>query len=244
MRVTRNSWWINLSQSIVGYDEGGEGADSIGEEGTGSTDSVDANGASGEAEDGQGSSGISGEGDGASEDTSGLKSALQKEREGRRAMEKELKALRRAEETRANANKSEVERATEAEARAAAKVEKLASGFRKTALHSAVLKAAGAAKFRDPSDALRPEILEAIGVEQDEDDPTQITIDEASVTSAIKNLAKAKPHYLAVGDSSQQKQKQIPKSGSTFNGSATQSNLTSDEQSLAKKYPALAHRIH
>ena len=39
--------------------------------------------------------------------------------------------------------------------------------------YQAILKAASNAKFRDPSDALRPEVLAAISVEQDEDDPEE-----------------------------------------------------------------------
>lgn len=237
MRVTRNSWWNYLTQPIIGFDEEGEG--------TGSS-SEGANEGAGKLEEkpgeGQGSAGTGNEGAGEGEDTSGLKSALQKERADRKAMEKELKALRKEREDRANAEKTEIQRATDSEAATKTKVEKLAAGFRKNALQQAVLKAAAAAKFRDPSDALRPEVLTAISVEQDEDDPSVVTIDEKTVAEAIKNLAKAKKHYL-LPEGGEEKQRRVPKSGSSFGGSGNQSNLTADEQALIQKYPALRGHI-
>lgn len=242
MRVTRKTWWTELTTPIVGFDEG-EGAGS----GTSGEGAGEGAGSAGEgAGEGQGSQGTGTEGAGAGEDVSGLKSALEKERNDRKAMEKELKALRKAEETRTNAEKSEIDRAKDAEAKTSTKLEKLAAGFRKTAVNSAILKAATAAKFLDPSDALRPEVIEAIGVEQDEDDPSQVTIDEASVTKAVKALATSKKHYVTPAGGSQNnggQQQQKPKSGSQFGGGASQSNLTADEQALIKRYPALASRI-
>lgn len=239
MRVTRQFWWFDLTKPIIGFDEGEPGTGGQGgESGQGASEGAGSTGEGGT--EGQGAGGTGDEGQGAGEDTAGLKSALQKERQDRKAMEKELKALRKADEDRANAEKSEVQRATDAEAATKSKVEKLAAGFRKNALHSAVLKAAGEAKFLDPSDALRPEVLDAVVIEQDEDDPSQITVDTASVTKAVKALAATKKHYLAAP---QEKQRQAPKSGSSFGGSGTQSNLTADEQALAQKYPALRGRI-
>lgn len=237
MRITRNTWWNYLTSPIVGFDEGeGEGEGASGE-GAGEG----ANGAGGGAGESQGTQGTGNEGQGAGDDTAGLKTALERERRDRKAMEKELKTLRKAEEERANANKSEVQRATDAEAKSATKVEKLAARLRTNSVNEAILKAASAAKFRDPSDALRAEVIAAVGVEQDEDDPSDITIDEKTVTEAVKALAKAKPHYIAT-DTGQQ-QRQAPKSGSQFGGSAPKNNLTADEQALAKMYPALGRRI-
>ena len=238
MRVTRNTWWNELTKPIVGFDEG-EGAGS-GASGEGQGEGA---GSAGEgAGEGQGSQGTGTEGAGAGEDTSGLKSALEKERNDRKALEKELKALRKKDEDAKNAELTEVERLKKENEAEKTKAANLAKGFRENAVNSAVLKAAGAAKFRDPSDALRPEVLSAIGVEQDDDDPSKVTIDEKSVTDAIKALAKSKPHYLATGDGQQQKQQGPPKSGSQFGGGTT-TNLTADEQALIKRYPALASRI-
>lgn len=240
MRVTRKTWWTELTAPIVGFDEGeGEGSGASGEgagEGAGSAGEG--------AGEGQGSQGTGTEGAGAGEDVSGLKSALEKERNDRKAMEKELKALQKKDQAAKDAELSEVDRLKKENEAEKARATKLAEGFRKNAVNQAVLKAAGAAKFRDPSDALRPEVLAAIGVEQDDDDPSSVTIDEKTVTDAIKALAKSKPHYLATDDGGQQRQQQKPKSGSQFGGGGTTSNLTADEQALIKRYPALASRIN
>lgn len=232
MRITRHTWWTTLTTPVIGFEPGeGEGAGAAGAgEGEGET------GAGEGAVEGQGSAGTGTEGQGAVEDTAGLKSALEKERTERKAMEKELKALRKTEETRADAEKTEIQRATEAETKQSAKVQKLAAGFRRSAVNTAVLEAARAAKFLDPSDALRSEVLDAIGVEQDEDDPSDVTVDKASVAKAVKALAASKKHYVGT------EVKQTPKSGSQFGGSGT-GNMTADEKTLAEKYPALRARI-
>lgn len=232
MRVTRNNWWFTLDQPIRGYEEG-EGGSST--EGGGSSEG-EGNAAEG-AGDGQGSSEGGQGGNSTTEDVSGLKSALEKERADRKTAEKALKAFQKAEENRTNAEKTEIQRATDNATRESQRVQKLAKGFRDRAVNEAVMAAAGKAKFRDPSDALRPEVLAAIGVEQDEDDPTQIEIDEKTVTEAIKKLAKNKPHYLLA-----EEKKTLSKSGSSFGGSSESANQTADEAAIARLYPALARR--
>lgn len=171
----------------------------------------------------------------AEEDTAGLKSALQKERADRKAMEKKLQAFEKAQQEKADAEKTEIERLTDQGSRSTAKLQKLAEGFRTTKVEAAIIKAASDAKFTDPTDALRKEVLDAIGVEQDEDDPTQVTVDEATVLAAIKKLAKDKPHYLGAT------KKVLPPSGSKFGGNQAPQQQT-QEQALRAQYPALARR--
>lgn len=225
MRITRNTWWLTITKPIVGFDEGGEGEGPGEGEGQG-TPGED----SGE---GRGDSGGAGEGDAGKDDTSGLKSALEKERADRKKLEKELSTFRKAQQTATDAEKSEVDRLKGENERTAAKATKLAQGFRQNAIETAVLKAAGVAKFRDPSDALRTEVMAAIGVEQDEDDPTKVEIDEATVTEAIKKLAKSKPHYIATDAP------RPPKSGSSFSGGGTSPKGDAVTDELKRKYPAL-----
>lgn len=227
---TKQAWWLNRTGSIFGFDGEGDGGSGEGGEGSGEGAGT-GEGGSGEGEEGAGGS-SSGEGEG--EDTAGLKSALEKERADRKKLEKELKVLQKAEQAKADAEKSEVDRLKGENDRNAEKATKLAAGFKKNAVNSAILKAAAAAKFADPTDALRPEIFDAIGVEQDDDDPTDIIIDDATVTAAIKKLAKDKPHWLAAA------QTKLPKSGSTFGGSGN-SNTKGDpeREALKLKYPAL-----
>lgn len=233
---TNTPWWLNLTSSIVGFDGEGEGAGGDGGSGDGTGEG---------AGDGQGSGGAGDGGNSTDDDTAGLKTALQKERESRKAMERELKALKKADEARTSAEKTEIERATEAEKKTSDKVARLAKGFRDNAVNSAILEAAKTAKFRDPSDALRPEVLSAIGVEQDEDDPSKVEIDKATVTEAIKQLAKSKPHYLNTDNSGSGAagERKLPRSGSTFGGSNNNGQQPSKEQQLAARYPALRNRI-
>jgi hypothetical protein len=225
MRRTRQNWWDHVT-SIRGFDEGegeggGEGAGSEGGEGAGD------GGAGGEStEEGKQYT---------EDDVKGLKSALQRERDEKKALDKQLKAHQKKQREAEDAEKSEVERLSSATTAQQQKLEKLAAGYRSKAVNEAILKAAGNAKFLDPTDALRPEVLAAIGVEQDEDDPTEITIDEASVTQAVKTLAKAKPHWLTTA------QKPNSKSGSTFGGTGSGQGDGSPE--LAVKYPAFGRRV-
>lgn len=222
-RTTINKWWLTNNAAVLGFEGEGEGAEG-------------ANGAAG----GAAGSGAEGEGkpEGANsqpDETAGLKSALQKEREGRKQMEKELAAFRKQQQEAEDAKKDDVQRLTDQQARAAERLAKLAVGYKNSAVEQAILQAAGEAKFRDPSDALRPEILSAIGVEQDEDDPSKVTIDATTVKDAIKALAKSKPHYLVVPGNG-------GPSGSKFGGN-TQQGKTDRASELAAKYPALRTRM-
>lgn len=228
MRVTKNNWWKILTEPIIGFDEEGEGGAGAGE-GSGEGDGT-GEGGSGEGDgSGAGAEGANGQG----EDVTGLKSALEKERKDRKALEKELKTFRTAKQTAEDADKSEVERLKGENERTSARATKLAEGFKSSAVRTAVLEAAGKAKFRDPSDALRPEILALVGVEQDDDDPTQVTIDSATVNQAIKDLAKNKPHYIAT------EEKRLPKSGSSFGGSGGGNKGDAERAALMEKYPVL-----
>lgn len=169
------------------------------------------------------------------EEVAGLKSALQKERATAKENAKRLAAFEKAQQEKEDAEKSEIQRLTDQSTRASEKLQKLAAGYRSSKVEAAIIKAAGDAKFTDPTDALRPEVLAAIGVEQDEDDPTRVTVDEDSVKAAIKELAKAKPHYLA------QQQKTTAPSGSKFGGN-NNTQAPSQEQQLRQLYPALGGR--
>lgn len=243
MNHTKQAWWLSLSASIIGFDEGGTGGAGDGGAGDGGEGAA---GAAGSTDGGSGEGAQGGEGaEGANskdDDTAGLKSALAKERADRKKLEKDLAAFRKAEQTKADAEKSDIQRLTDENSRTTAKAQKLAEGFKNNALETAILQAAATAKFRDPSDALRPEVLSAIGVEQDEDDPTKITIDSAEVTTAIKKLAKDKPHYITV-TTANNSGGSAPKSGSTFGGANNGGTIPPAQAALLTKYPALRGRI-
>lgn len=234
-RTTINKWWLKANEAILGFEGEGEGAGAEGAGATGAQGSTEGAPGSG-AGDPAGAEGANSQTD----DAAGLKSALQKERTERRAMEKELKAFRTAQQAAEDAKKDDVQRLTDQQNRDNEKLQKLATGFKNTAIEQAVLKAAATAKFRDPSDALRAEVLSAIGVEQDTDDPTSITIDSDSVTAAIKALAKSKPHYLQGPNGTQGSG---TPSGSKFGGTPPSGKEAAERAALLNKYPALRTRF-
>lgn len=230
--LNKNQWWMTLSAAIVGFDEQGGGAPVT----------------QGGAEGGQGSgpTGAEGQGEGnppapktyTAEELAGLKSALEKERNDRKALDKELSSFRKAQQEREDAEKTEVQRLTDQQNRLAQNYAKLAEGYRDNAVEKAVLAEATKLKFLDPSDALRNEVLRGLTVEQNEEDPTQVTVDMAEIQRRVKELARSKPHYVTQGPA---RPPVAQKSGSQFN---SQQPRGTDQQSaerarLAELYPAL-----
>lgn len=242
MKHTKQAWWLNLSATIIGFDgEGGEGGagGAGGEGGSG----AGANGAEGTGEGGQGSgsggAGTEGEGDGGNDPAAGLKSALQKERADRKALEKRIAAFEKAEREKADAEKSEVQRLTDQQAREADKVKKLATGFRDSAVRAAIMAEATKQNFADPSDAVTADVIAALGVEQDEDDPTKVEIDSDSVAKALKALAKQKPHWLKTAT----KPGATRSAGGTFGGNGAGNGNQDPNAALMQRFPALRGRV-
>lgn len=175
-------------------------------------------------------------GKGGSENTDGLKSALQKERRERKRLEREAKELKKFKEEAEGKDKSDTDKAKEDASKAESKAQKLAAKLRDSALDNAIIKAAGGLKFRDIDDALKLIDRDAIDIEQDDDDPSEIDLDEDTVKAALEKLAKAKPHLIMV-------EGQGEKSGSKFNGGKKPTKQT-DEEVLRSRYPALNRSQH
>lgn len=165
-------------------------------------------------------------------DTAGLKSALKKERDERRALAKEIKDLRKFKEDAESKDKTEGEKAQAAATKAQQKAERLAAKLKETALENVVTKLATKHKFVDIDDALRLIDRSEIQIDQDEDDPSDLTIDEKSVDKALKALAEKKPHLIGDGEG-------LPPSGSKFAGGRKNSDPNADTEALKQKYPAL-----
>lgn len=167
-----------------------------------------------------------------SSDSSALLKALQAERKRAKDAERRAKAAEKAEEERKLAEKSELERAqTELQQRQDAN-QKLAAALLQRDLKDAIVKAASALNFIDTDDALAGVDRTALSYEQDEDDPTDITIDYKSVERAVKALATKKPHFLKGGTSDGDP------TGSGFGGAKqTQQDA---EKNYREKYPSLA----
>lgn len=170
----------------------------------------------------------------------GRDKALKSERKLRSEAEKEAKRLKRENEELKRKDLDELDR-TKAERDDAlriqeentAKLEKLARGFRDSAIRQAITAEATKQGFIDVDDALAGVDEDSLGVEQDEDDPTQVTIDLKAVTSAVKKLATSKPHYISKGTDDGEP------SGSQFGGSRRKRSDKDDEATLRTRYPNL-----
>ena len=161
----------------------------------------------------------------------GLKSALDAERKRAEKAEKDLKARNKLDEEKALAEKSEIEQMQAKLEKANNNATKLAAGYLNSALTSALEKAARDAGFLDPSDAVLLIKRDALTFEQDQEDPSQVTIDEKSVTAAVKELATRKPHFIGSGTGDGDP------TGSGFGGKRTKKQTTADE--LKSFYPSL-----
>jgi hypothetical protein len=223
-----------LFRDIIGAEEGDD--DKGGEGGSG-------DGADGDDPDDKGGDGGDGSGgDGDDPDDEGdFKSSESKKRllddyarvkREKKAADKELAKLKKAAEDADLKDKSEVEQAKTRAERAEKAAERLAEGYVKLHVNSALEKAARKANFKDPDDALAMIKLSDIGVEQDEDDPSDVDVDEKSVTDAIKALARRKPHLISDGTDDGEP------SGSPHGRGGRRNRKDADEE-LATRYPSL-----
>lgn len=220
--------WITLLPEFISGREGDEGESQEDSEGK----SKDESGKP-EGDTGSGSKDQSGKTDDeGEEDVSGLKTALEKERANVKARDKELAKLKKRDEDADLAKKDEVEQANIKAQRAEEKATKLAAGLRRTSLNSAIEKAAEKLGFIDTDDAIAGVEVPDDAIEQDEDDPSDITIDSAAVLKAVKALATKKPHFIKSGT------EDGDATGNQFGGNNRKPKKTSDE-TLREKYQAL-----
>lgn len=177
------------------------------------------------------------------EEEDGRVTALKAERRIRREKEAEAKRLKRENDQLKRKDLAETER-LQAELKDAqdnsevtnAKFQKLVDGYRNNAIRDAIVKEAEKLNFIDTSDAVNyfdgVDKIELFAVEQDEDDPSVITIDNKLVTSALKKLATSKPHYISKGTEDGKA------SGSPFGGSRRKPDKDEDMK-LRELYPNL-----
>ena len=165
-------------------------------------------------------------------DNANLLKALQAERRARAAAEKEAKALKKAQDERELSEKSELEQAQTRLQERETRAQELASALLNRDLNDAIRKAAQAAQFIDTDDAIAGVDRNKLSYEQDEDDPTQVTIDEKSVEREVKALAAKKRHFIRTGTDDGEP------SGSQFGGKGGGSK-GDREKTLRSKYPTL-----
>lgn len=169
--------------------------------------------------------------DGDKEDTATLKGALKKERDARRKLEKENKRLGKLKKSLEDKDASELDKAKNEATENKTKTEKLAAKLKQSALDNIIQKRAMNMKFVDLDDALRLVDRDEIDVEQDEDEPDDITIDEKTVDTALKALVTKKPHLIG--------ETKPPASGSKFGGGKNGQKEPDPDEALRDKYSAL-----
>lgn len=188
---------------ILGAEDGGEGSGDGGSPGDGG--------------------GGSGSGDGQGDDLTRLRDAIAKEREQRKAFEKEAKAGRDAvaklaeiEEANKDANQKAIDAATKS-AREETATEVAAKYKRR--IVTAEVKAAAGGKLADPMDAVR--LLDLDEFELDDNDE----LDSQKVAKAIDQLLEAKPYLKGAAQ-----QKRPSHDG----GTRTTEKITGREAGLAE----------
>lgn len=171
-----------------------------------------------------------GEGKGKPENNDALKEALRKERRRAKNLERENKKLQRQTSEKQQQEQSEMDKAKDNASKAESRAQKLAEKLRDSAIDNAIIKAAQKMKFQDIDDALKLVDREDIDVEQDDEDPTDIQLDEGSVKAALETLAKNKPHLIVANGDGE-------RSGGKFGG-GRKSKQELDDAALMKGYSA------
>lgn len=190
------------------------------------------------------------------DDNEALMGALRKERKLRKQHERENKALRAQLAKRTPAKKSSTpsddgKAQREAEERDR-KSERLAESLRIQAEDRVITKHARKLGFRDEEIAVKLLDRDDLDVEQDDDDPTKVKVDERSAERAVKRLAKQQPFLLkpqkdendddeGEEDDEENSESRPRKSASKFKGKK-KSGKTIDEKQLAGTYAALGNR--
>lgn len=259
----------SLEWPIFGFEgKGGEGGNSGGKSGSGSSESEDEEDDDHEGdeddededEDSSKSSKSGKKGGKQEEDdedgAAGLRSALKKERLARREAQRGLKKLQgefdtfKTQQTKGQEEEEQAKTKAQAEA-ATSKLEKVAAGFAKNAVDTALVRALSspkAPKFQDPDDVLRLIDRDDIDVDQDDDDPSKVSVDSNDVRQALKELAKRKPHLLIKGEGEGEGGEGDGGSGKggsktgKFGGGAGKDKGAARREELLKKYPALGRR--
>ena len=166
-----------------------------------------------------------------------LRKIVTEERKGRR---EEKKARRKAErELQSTATKKvedeENEKLTQTQTQLNAEKErnqKLATRLLTKERDDAILAEARTLGFIDPTDALTDDIRKAVEFDQDEDDPSDIDIDENSVKVAVKKLAETKKHLIGAPNEGEP-------TGGSFRKKRKGEPGKLDDNKLREDYPSL-----
>jgi len=230
---TRLPVWLPpvLSGRDPGDDDNNDGGDGGSGDGGAGDGTGDNEGGSGDgSNDGAGDGG----GEGGEDDKARLEKALEAERKQRRQLEKENIRFKKAQKESEDQEAKDLREANEKIEKSRTTVERLATTLRTQAVHTAIERAARDANFFDVDDAIHGVDMEEIDVEQDDDDPTQVSVDKDSVKRAVTKLANAKKHLIKPPGNG-------VKSGSNMGGSPGNNDGKASEEDLKKRYPSLAN---
>ncbi|WNO27789.1 scaffolding protein [Microbacterium phage Huwbert] len=165
-------------------------------------------------------------------DLAALQKALAAERRNNKKLDRENRKLKAGKTEESEQEQADLETERNRSREATQKAEKLAAGLLQRDLNAAIEKAARAAGFLDPDDAIAGVDRTKIDFDQDDEDPTDIDIDEDTVKAAVKALATKKPHYLTRGT------EDGDATGSPFGGSRKKGKKT-DADTYRELYPSL-----
>jgi hypothetical protein len=175
------------------------------------------------------------------DDLEELKAALKKEREEHR---KERKLRRKAErdarkkqtQDKDEADDKDLEAAKERVRQSEEKTKKLGTRLLNRERDAAILEAAREAGFIDPTDALTDKIRAAVEYDQDDEDPSDIEIDEDSAAEAVEKLAKQKKHLLKSADDDEEPEERERRSTRSGSRRRKKTSKGVDDAALEKQY--------
>lgn len=156
---------------------------------------------------------------------------LREERKGRRKAERDAQQAKTTRE--AGEDAKEADKANEELTKEREKNQKMATRLRNKERDDAILAEARKLGFIDPSDALTDEIRNSVAVDQDDEDPSDIEVDEDTVKVAVKKLADKKKHLLGTPGSSTESGGRFRKGGKKKTGEAEKA------AQILQDYPSL-----
>lgn len=220
-------WWEAMGLTLKGFDEGeNDGGDSEGSDGSEDNEGDEDN-----------DDNDSGSGQDQGESVEGLKSALRKERRERKKFERELKKRQQADSE--NKDADQVQEALDKVRKSDETVARLAARLKEQAVERAILR--HAKDFADPEDAVLLINRDDLDIDQDDDDPLDISIDDDSVKDAVRALAKKKPHLLSGGKSGGGQSNEDATGSKIGSGGRKGTDQQATEQRYREMYPALGN---
>jgi hypothetical protein len=234
MGMETEPWWLTLD-AIVGFED--DDSDDDGDDGEEETDDDDES--ENQSDDSDGDDGDEDEEDDEDDesknvtqkDIRNLKKALRSERMARKKFERENKRMKAAARKNGNGQKDSDDKKDDEKEEAKGPSERevrLAARLRDQEIDRVVAKVATRLKFVDPDDAVRLINRRDLDVNQDDEDPTVVDVDEEGVEDILRTIAKKKKYLVGQKVST-------TKSGSKMSG-GKKGNPGASDDDLKSKY--------